>query len=108
MDWVAGAAKSSGRPSVASISLAGDWMPPVNDAAANLVSSGVTTVVAAGNGNTDASLTSPACTPSVITVAASTITEERAWFSNFGAFVDVWAPGMQRPLTILRFTSPVS
>ena len=94
MDWVAGAAKSSGRPSVASLSLAGDLTDSVNDAAANLVSSGVTTVVAAGNDGFDAAYSSPASTPSVITVGASTIVDARAHFSNYGAVVDVFAPGM--------------
>jgi len=95
MDWVAGAAKSSGRPSVASLSLGGAFLASVNEATANLVSSGVTTVVAAGNSWTDAADTSPASTPSAITVGASTIADEKAFFSNYGAVVDIWAPGMQ-------------
>ena len=94
MDWVAGAAKTSGRPSVASISLGGYAIDAVNAAAANLVSSGVTTVVAAGNSDDDAADYSPASTPSVITVAASTIADAKASFSNWGAPVDIWAPGM--------------
>ena len=95
MEWVADAAKSSGRPSVASMSLGGDFTASVNDAAAALVSSGVTTFAAAGNDNVDAAGYSPASTPSVITVGASTIEDAMASFSNYGAVVDIWAPGTQ-------------
>jgi len=108
MDWVSGAAKASGRPSVASLSLGGDVVDAVNAAAANLVASGVTTVVAAGNDNEDAAKSSPASTPTVITVGASTIADAKAGFSNWGAVVDIWAPGMQRPLAVLKTISPVS
>ena len=95
MDWVAGAAKRSGRPSVASMSFGGDTNDAVNTAATNLVSSGVTSVVAAGNENNDAAKSSPASAPSVITVAASTIADAKAYFSNWGAVIDIWAPGKQ-------------
>jgi len=107
LDWVASAARSSGRPSVASMSLGGDFISSVNDAAANLVASGVTTVVAAGNDDNDAADYSPASTPSAITVGASTIADAKASFSNFGSVVDIWAPGMQGPLTVLMAISPV-
>jgi len=93
MDWVASAAKRSGRPSVANLSLGGEFSAAVNDAAANLVSSGVTTVAAAGNDRGDAHDFSPACTPSVIAVGATTIADAKADFSNFGAVIDIWAPG---------------
>jgi len=93
MDWVANAARSSGHPSVASMSLGGGLTDSVNTAAANLVSSGVTTVVAAGNSFDDAVGYSPASTPSVITVGASTIADAKADYSNYGAVVDIWAPG---------------
>jgi len=95
MDWVASAAKRSGRPSVASMSFGGDFSAALNNAAANLVSSGVTTVAAAGNDGIDAANFSPACTPSVIAVGATSITDAKADFSNFGAVIDIWAPGMQ-------------
>jgi len=95
MDWVAGAAKRSGRPSVASMSFGGGTNNAVNAAAANLVSSGVTTLAAAGNEDTDAANMSPANTPSVIAVAASNIADAKAYFSNWGAVIDIWAPGTQ-------------
>lgn len=37
---------------------------------------------------------SPARVKQAITVAASTITDTKATFSNFGGGVDVWAPGL--------------
>ena len=96
MDWVAGAAKRSGRPSVASITIGGEISDPVNDAAANLDSFGVTTVAAAGNDCMDAGTNSPACTPSAIAVDATNIADARADYSNRGAVViDIWAPGTQ-------------
>ena len=67
----------------------------MNTAAANLVSSGVTAVAAAGNNNGNAANISPASAPSVITVGASTINDEKAVNSNWGAVIDIWAPGTQ-------------
>ena len=95
IDWVAKAAKNSSRPSVASLSFGGDFSASVNAAAANLVSSGVTTVVSAGNNDVDANLTSPASEPSVITVGASNIVDSKADYSNWGTVIDIWAPGTQ-------------
>jgi len=85
--------------------MGGEINDAANAAAANLVSSGVTTVVAAGNEGNDAAKSSPACVPSVITVGASTIADEKAWFSNWGSVVDIWAPGTRRALTILKTIS---
>lgn len=93
MNWVSSAAPNTGRPSVASMSLGGSYLASVNSAVANLVSSGVTTVVAANNGNIDASSCSPANSPDVITVGAITINDAKASFSNYGAALDIWAPG---------------
>ena len=48
---------------------------------------------AQGNSNQDASVTSPASTPDAITVGATNIGDSRASYSNYGTFVDVFAPG---------------
>lgn len=58
------------------------------------VKSGVTVVVAAGNQPTDAGAIAPANCNNVITVAASTQSGGRASFSNYGAVVDIAAPGV--------------
>ena len=46
-----------------------------------------------GNDNRDACNYSPAGAEEAITVGASTLGDERAYFSNFGSCVDIFAPG---------------
>jgi subtilisin-like proprotein convertase family protein len=75
------------------MSLGGGASPTLDTAIRNLVNSGVTTVVAAGNENQNACNVSPAREPLAITVGASTITDARASFSNFGTCVDIFGPG---------------
>jgi subtilisin family serine protease len=69
----------------------------MNNAVANLVACGVTTVVAAGNDNANACNYSPASTPSAICVGATTTNaqgvDQRSSFSNYGNCVTVFAPG---------------
>ncbi|KAF5355879.1 hypothetical protein D9756_003749 [Leucocoprinus leucothites] len=84
LNYVLTLAKSTGRPSIVSMSLGGGASDSLDSAVAS---------VAAGNSNTDASTTSPARAPSAITVGAITITDARASFSNYGSVVDVFAPG---------------
>ena len=43
--------------------------------------------------NVDASTRSPAREPTVFTVGASNISDARASFSNWGAVVNIFAPG---------------
>ena len=80
-------------PAVANLSLGGGAMQAVDDAIANLVASGVTTVVAAGNSKDNACYYSPARAPSAITVGATNQYDQETWFSNWGGCVDVYAPG---------------
>ncbi|BCT92947.1 extracellular protease [Lysobacter helvus] len=54
---------------------------------------GSTIVVAAGNSNVDAAGATPANCKGVVTVASNGLTGKRAHYSNFGAPVDVAAPG---------------
>jgi subtilisin family serine protease len=91
MDWVR---VNAVRPAVANMSLGGGYSASVNAAAANLANSGIFVAVAAGNNNGDACATSPASAPSVLTVAASDRTDRRAWFSNYGQCVEIYAPGV--------------
>lgn len=58
------------------------------------VRAGVTYVVAAGNGSSDASGTVPAAYDEVITVSALNESDQAAGFSNFGPDVDLIAPGV--------------
>ncbi|PPQ68956.1 hypothetical protein CVT26_001827 [Gymnopilus dilepis] len=59
-----------------------------------LVEAGIHVVAAACNQSNDARYYSPAGMKSVITVGASTFTDSRAWFSNIGSMVDIYAPGV--------------
>ena len=47
-----------------------------------------------GNDNRDACDYSPAAAEKAVTVGASTLGDERAYFSNYGKCVDVFAPGL--------------
>ena len=60
-------------------------------------SKGVLVIVAAGNENIDASLETPASCDGVLTVGATTISDDRAPYSNYGPIVDIAAPGGQKP-----------
>jgi subtilisin family serine protease len=90
IDWVAG---SSARPAVANLSLGSSKSSTVNAAVAGAYNKGVTMVVAAGNSNADACLYSPSSEPTAITVGATTSSDARASYSNYGTCVDVFAPG---------------
>lgn len=91
IDWVA--KQTSRRPAVANMSLGGGYSQSVNAAVAGAVTSGVTMVVAAGNSNADACSSSPASEPTAITVGATDSIDSRAYYSNYGACVDIFAPG---------------
>ncbi|PPR05984.1 hypothetical protein CVT24_004621 [Panaeolus cyanescens] len=93
LNWVLSNARSTGRPSVVSMSLGGGATTALDNAVATLTSAGIHVAVAAGNSNIDAGSTSPARAPSAVTVGASTFTDARASFSNYGSVVDVFAPG---------------
>ena len=65
----------------------------LDTAVRNSVADGVTYALAAGNESTNACNSSPARTAEAITVGATTRTDARASFSNFGTCVDIFAPG---------------
>ncbi|OJJ94874.1 hypothetical protein ASPACDRAFT_48324 [Aspergillus aculeatus ATCC 16872] len=79
--------------SVINMSLGGSYSSTFNDAVENAFDEGVLSVVAAGNENRDAARTSPASAPDAVTVAAINRRNSRSNFSNYGAFVDIFAPG---------------
>jgi len=81
------------RGSVANMSLGGGMSRTLNEAVDAAVDHGVMFAVAAGNDNRDACDYSPASSEKAITVGASSIADERAYFSNYGKCVDVFAPG---------------
>ncbi|HKG46033.1 MAG TPA: S8 family peptidase [Pyrinomonadaceae bacterium] len=83
----------AGQPAVANMSLGGGISSALDTAVANAVNDGVTFAVAAGNETQDACNVSPARTASAITVGSTTMSDARSSFSNFGACVDIFAPG---------------
>jgi aqualysin 1 len=87
------AANSVLRPAVANMSLGGGFSSSVNLAVKGAVDKGVTMAVAAGNESTNACNSSPASEPSAITVGATTSTDARASYSNYGTCLDLFAPG---------------
>ena len=82
------------RPAVANMSLASAASAALDEAVRQVIAAGVTMVVAAGNDRVDAGGTSPARVPEAITVGATGASDGRADFSNFGAILDVFAPGV--------------
>src|SRR5262245_28293982 len=90
VDWVTANHIS---PAVANMSLGGGVSTALDTAVRNSIASGVTYAIAAGNSNTNASNQSPARVGEAITVGATTRTDARSSFSNFGSVVDIFAPG---------------
>ncbi|HYH79210.1 MAG TPA: S8 family serine peptidase [Longimicrobium sp.] len=90
IDWVR---VNATRPAVANMSLGGGLSSSLNTAATNLANSGVFLAVAAGNENQNACNVSPASASGVFTVAASTSTDAKASYSNWGSCVEAYAPG---------------
>ncbi|KAI9045359.1 S8 family peptidase [Aspergillus affinis] len=80
--------------SVANMSLGGGKSKTLEDAVNAGVEAGLHFAVAAGNDNADACSYSPAAAENAVTVAASTLQDERAYFSNFGKCTDIFAPGL--------------
>jgi len=93
LDWVVSNDASTEHSSVVAMSLTGGTSNALISAVESATQAGLTVVVAAGNSNSDACNYSPANAPSAITVGASTQSDARATYSNYGTCVDVFAPG---------------
>ncbi|MFE3168938.1 S8 family peptidase [Streptomyces sp. NPDC059224] len=91
IDWVTAHAR---RPAVANLSLGGAHNAQLDAAVRKSIRSGVTYTVAAGNNGRPVGGYSPADVPQAITVGATDRTDARAGFSDFGAAVDLFAPGV--------------
>jgi subtilisin family serine protease len=90
VDWVR---LNRTNPAVANMSVGGGFSSTLNTAVNNLANSGVFISVGAGGENGSACNVSPASAASATTVAASTSTDARASYSNYGSCVDLYAPG---------------
>jgi cerevisin len=80
--------------SAANMSLGGGKSPTLDLAVNAAVDAGIHFAVAAGNDNADSCNYSPAAAANAVTVGASTLTDERAYFSNYGKCNDIFAPGL--------------
>jgi subtilisin family serine protease len=95
IDWVTA---NHVKPATANMSLGGGASTAIDDAVTRSIAAGVTYGVAAGNGNMagraqNACNYSPARVPTAITVGATTSTDAKASYSNYGTCVDIFAPG---------------
>jgi subtilisin family serine protease len=95
IDWVTANAV---KPAVANMSLGGGASTTLDEAVQNSIAAGVGYAVAAGNGNIagraqDACNYSPARVPEAMTIGATTSSDAKASYSNYGNCVDWFAPG---------------
>lgn len=93
---------SRGKKAVANMSLGGGVNNAIDDAVRSAIRSGLQIAIASGNSNRDACSFSPARVAEAVTVNASTRSDGRASFSNFGRCTDVFAPGDGITSTWLR------
>lgn len=92
IDWVINDHISG--PAVINMSLGAGKSASLESAVDRAYNDGITVVSAAGNSNIDACTSSPGGNKaSGLTVGATTITDTRASYSNFGACLDLFAPG---------------
>jgi cerevisin len=80
--------------SAANMSLGGGKSSLLDQAVNAAVDVGIHFAVAAGNDNANSCNYSPAAAEKAITVGASTLLDERAYFSNYGKCNDIFAPGL--------------
>jgi aqualysin 1 len=90
VDWVASRTTPG---AVANLSLGAAASDTLDAAVNRAIAGGTTFVVAAGNDGVEACTASPARVTAAITVGASTLLDEPAWFSNHGNCLDLYAPG---------------
>ncbi|MEV4348951.1 S8 family peptidase [Actinoplanes sp. NPDC049596] len=81
------------KPAVANMSLGGGVSSTLDSAVSRSITAGVTYALAAGNSNANACNSSPARVAAAITVGATTSTDARASYSNYGTCLDIFAPG---------------
>ena len=89
-----GKGKKGFKGSAANMSLGGGKSVTLDKAVNAAVEVGIHFAVAAGNDNADSCKYSPAAAENAVTVGASTLADERAYFSNYGKCNDIFAPGL--------------
>jgi subtilisin family serine protease len=93
IDFVTRNATANGWPAVANMSLGGGASPALDRAVCRSIEAGVSYAVAAGNENADACNGSPSRVHQALTTGATDRSDARAFFSNRGECVDLFAPG---------------
>eukprot|EP01063_Lacrimia_lanifica_P001031 TRINITY_DN1048_c0_g1_i2.p1 TRINITY_DN1048_c0_g1~~TRINITY_DN1048_c0_g1_i2.p1 ORF type:complete len:1492 (+),score=527.54 TRINITY_DN1048_c0_g1_i2:95-4570(+) len=93
VQWAVEQAKQSKKPSVINMSVGGPRRQIYNDALNAAVAEGVTVVAASGNEAMDACDRSPGSAKDAITAGMTNYNDNRNFYSNYGACVDVMAPG---------------
>ena len=98
VDWVTGN-HQPGAPAVANMSLSSSGSRAMDNAVRSSIADGVTYAIAAGNGNVfgiaqDACKYSPSRVTEALTISATTASDGKASFANYGNCVDWFAPGM--------------
>jgi aqualysin 1 len=91
VDWVTA---NHVKPAVANMSLTAPASDALDQAIRRSIAAGVTYVMAAGNSNANACDASPARVGEALTVGASGLADDRAYFSNWGPCLDLFAPGV--------------
>ncbi|KNE72903.1 hypothetical protein AMAG_20630 [Allomyces macrogynus ATCC 38327] len=92
LDWIA-AQGTGGGAAIINMSVGGLFNSILNEAVERIIALGFTVVAAAGNFAIDACLVSPASARGSITVGATNITDELAYYSDTGPCIDLLAPG---------------
>ena len=96
VNWVTANASA---PAVANMSLGGGASSALDTAVRNSIAAGVSYAIAAGNGNAggraqDACKYSPARVSTAMTISATTSSDAKASWANYGNCVDWFAPGV--------------
>ena len=103
LQWVRGD-HVTGVPAVVNLSLGvdlGDDGRAIEEQVTELMNEGVVVTVASGNGDAsgkpfDACKIAPGVVPRALTIGAVSVTDTYAYYSNYGACVDLFAPGGDR------------
>ncbi len=93
IDYVT-ATHQPGQPAVANMSLGGGITTAVDTAVRNSIADGVSYAIAAGNSSRDACKFSPARVAEAMTIGATDKIDTKPSWSNYGACVDWFAPGV--------------
>ena len=91
IDWVT---EHAVKPAVVNMSLGGGASRALDNAVNNSINNNITYAVAAGNSGANACNYSPARVTNAITVGATSNTDQRPSWSNYGNCLDLFAPGV--------------